>query len=62
MVTNEDPSWEIELQRAWQDGFESGMSESEVKNLNIIEDLLIKIRNLQAQLGEFRHPTGEYIQ
>jgi hypothetical protein len=52
----------IELFREWKKGFDTGTESSDTRNNFIIEDLIRKINQLEAQLSEFKNADGEYIQ
>ena len=52
----------IELYREWKTGYDQGADDMERRNNIIIEDLVIRINQLEAQLSEFKNSDGGYIQ
>jgi hypothetical protein len=62
MELDEETTRKIELFREWKKGFDTGTESSDTRNNFIIEDLIRKINQLEAQLSEFKNADGEYIQ
>jgi len=58
---DEETIRKIELYREWKSGYDQGVSDMEYRNNNIIEDLLHRISQLEAQLSEFKNADGGYI-